>query len=373
MSPPSVCSSDILEESLGIVFTQAEAMLSVSSISTMATRDDNPGAGRSVGKLISFLGRLTEKVTNRYAERIGYEPRAPAARSASSISTMATTENQPGAGRTLGVPLGYLGRFLERLASRIAEKRGHGPVVVTKNLLTLRDSKSDHSYNPSWNYVAKSSPVSGSAEDQKIRKGVTKLLKYARSQFEANQSLALKCILELAFLDRYIHQVFLELDAPRILALLMLQTEPENDKHLAPLCQKALVCLLDTQINMLGHKVLELSMRLRQEKAPRLGDMGKPGAELADMALQLAEQARRSPSVSFLVMRHIRAALGGLWASKGPFIVPFMQILSNLLERSPHAIEWAVLGKILAEIADWVDKRDKSYKVVQEVMCVHTS
>lgn len=65
-----------LDERLDHVYTQVEAMLSVSSVSTMATADDLPGAGRTLGKLFSFLGRRLEAAMNRFMERRGYGPQA---------------------------------------------------------------------------------------------------------------------------------------------------------------------------------------------------------------------------------------------------------------------------------------------------------
>ncbi|KLO10287.1 hypothetical protein SCHPADRAFT_942953 [Schizopora paradoxa] len=100
----------------------------VSSIASDATTDNQPGAGRTLGVLYGRLGSELESALNRHAERLGVGsntlggPSLSRFETISSIDSNATNGNQPGAGRTVGIFLSWLGSKLERAMNRQAKK-----------------------------------------------------------------------------------------------------------------------------------------------------------------------------------------------------------------------------------------------------------
>lgn len=63
--------------------------------------------------------------------------------SVQSISTMATEDDLPGAGRILGNILSYYGRKLEQTLSKKAEKHGAGPVASAQKILDLIEKRNE--------------------------------------------------------------------------------------------------------------------------------------------------------------------------------------------------------------------------------------
>ncbi|KAH8116687.1 hypothetical protein DFH11DRAFT_1124127 [Phellopilus nigrolimitatus] len=261
-----------IDDRLHDIYVYADATLSVSSISTTATADNLPGPGRLLGNLYGYLGHHIEVAMSRFMPRhpsqnaIGVEVdpgpyhesaewtddiylSAESEQSSTSLSTTATADNLPGAGRVLGNVYSFFGRRLEVAASKFMARRGYGPHAATERIDTLRSGFWIYGEN-SVIYREQCISFPHSKEDQKVRKNCDKLLKYVRSDYLANRELALEAIIYVTFRDRYVRRVLLLLGATNTIALL--HDEGDIYGHLLSPSRKALICLLHNEINTLG-------------------------------------------------------------------------------------------------------------------------
>jgi len=94
----------------------------------------------------------------------------------SSIDSNATAPNLPGAGRTIGLLLAYLGSGLESFINRLAPRLGLGPQEVGKKLRRLRR----HNETSIAERQLCSNVLLSEMEKSSVRKLCKKLLKYAR-------------------------------------------------------------------------------------------------------------------------------------------------------------------------------------------------
>ncbi|KAH8113678.1 hypothetical protein DFH11DRAFT_1600391 [Phellopilus nigrolimitatus] len=278
----------IYDDKLNDVYTQVEAMLSVSSLSSTATADDLPGAGRILGNLYAFLGRR-----------------------------------------------------LETAVSRFMEKRGYGPKAISDGLTKMYKRK-------------ERVPIRGTVEYRKHQKKIEKLLKYIRSRYVSNQELALEAILDLAVYD-HVRQMLFELDAIRVIGFVSRQAESENCDQLLSPSRKALICLIDTDVNMLGKRLLELD--------PPLGCLPYiPGGRdriveecYIETSQNVLESVLSSPDASFLVIRYLREALCPVPFPNQSTSVPtiIFKCFLHILENAPSDIEWPVFADALRR-ARWM-------------------
>ncbi|KAH8117260.1 hypothetical protein DFH11DRAFT_1574057 [Phellopilus nigrolimitatus] len=254
--------------------------------------------------------------------------------SESSISSSATADNLPGAGRTLGKLFMFLGRRLEAAASRFMEKHGYGPEAARKRLRML-------CYKRYYTTRAQRIPIQGTVEYRKSRNDVKKLLKYVRSQYASNQELALKAILDLAVYDD-IRKMLLELDAAKMVGFVLHQAELGDCDQLLSSSRKALISLVDT--NMSGKELLGLH------------HMAFPGSELQVLRTRLTcvlqnleARIQRSEDVSFLAVRYIAEYVMRSRVCFGTrsLLTRFYKIPFYLLEHTPHAVEWPVYAEML--------------------------
>ncbi|KAH8117250.1 hypothetical protein DFH11DRAFT_993494 [Phellopilus nigrolimitatus] len=262
--------------------------------------------------------------------------------SESSISSSATADNLPGAGRTLGKLFMFLGRRLEAAASRFMEKHGYGPEAARKRLRML-------CYKRYYTTRAQRIPIQGTVEYRKSRNDVKKLLKYVRSQYASNQELALKAILDLAVYDD-IRKMLLELDAAKMVGFVLHQAELGDCDQLLSSSRKALISLVETDINMSGKELVGLH------------HMAFPGFELQVLRTRLTcilqtfeATIQSSEDVSFLAVRYFREySMRSCVCCVTRFLpTTFLKIPFYLLEHAPHAIEWPVFAEMLWS-ARWI-------------------
>lgn len=95
-----------------------------------------------------------------------------------SIDTNATAANLPGAGRTLGLLLDYLGSNFESFMNRLAPRLGLGPEEVAKEICRLR--RHHETSIAERHSVQQSNGRSNGAKERVLLKLCKKLLKYAR-------------------------------------------------------------------------------------------------------------------------------------------------------------------------------------------------
>lgn len=163
-----------------------------SSISTTATAPNLPGAGRTVGLAIDRLGTRFESFLNTRAPRLGRRPKTtpqntrrsgqgreiPITRhdSISSVSTDATAPNLPGAGRTVGLLMDFLGSHLELFLNLRARHLGLGPEAIAQEIRRLRR----HHETSILQRHEVSTVQLTRVEAQTLKKLCKRLLKYAR-------------------------------------------------------------------------------------------------------------------------------------------------------------------------------------------------
>ncbi|KAH8113628.1 hypothetical protein DFH11DRAFT_313102 [Phellopilus nigrolimitatus] len=212
--------------------------------------------------------------------------------SESSISSTATADNLPGPGRLRGNLYMFLGRRLEAAASRFMEKRGYGPDASRKRLAMMCYERPDI-------YLHPITLIQGTVEFRRSQKEVKRLLKYA-NKYVSNQVLALEAILDLVTHDQ-VRQTLIELNATKVFGLVALRAEAENCDQLLSPSRKALICLVDVDVNELGKRLLEMCEQVSSEKRKGL-------KQLKGTLRCLVEKARSSLEVSFLVLRYVEVA-----------------------------------------------------------------
>ncbi|KAH8113657.1 hypothetical protein DFH11DRAFT_1544883 [Phellopilus nigrolimitatus] len=254
--------------------------------------------------------------------------------SESSISSNATADNLPGPGRLLGNLYMFLGRRLEAAASRYMEKRGYGPEASKERLERLcRDGGSPCDV------------------DRKSRKEAKNLLKYVRSQYEPNQMLALEAILDFATHD-HVRQMFIELNAARVVGLVAFKADAENCDQLLSRSRRALICLVETDIHILGNNLMEASQKRFSRKKHTVSSMMDvrkiyPLAHVRNIICALQEAM--TMDLSFLGLRYVQKAAELIFGKlKNIDIhIAVFQFLLSMLEHESSAIEWPVFARAL--------------------------
>ncbi|KAH8113656.1 hypothetical protein DFH11DRAFT_1510063 [Phellopilus nigrolimitatus] len=252
---------------------------------------------------------------------------AEASLSESSISTNATADNLPGPGRTLGNIFMFLGRRLEAAANRFMEKRGYGPEASRKRLEKLN-----------WG-----EPLDDTVQNRKLLKEAEKLLKYVRSQYESNQMLALDAILDFATHDQ-IRQMFIELNAARVVGLALRQAEVENCDQLLSRSRKALICLVETDIHTLGKKLMEASQK---RTSIAVFTVFSDLMRVREMIYALQEAI--TMDLSFLGLRYVQETAEIIFRKdkRANIRITVFEFLLSILEYEPSAIEWPVFASAL--------------------------
>lgn len=167
---------------------------SESSISSTATAPNLPGAGRTVGLALDGLGTRFESFLNARASRFGFRTKSPQnarhvrrssqhrsthlARhdSIPSVSSDATAPNLPGAGRTVGLLMDYLGSHLELFLNLRAGDFGLGPEAIAQEIRHLRRH---HETSISERHGTSTVGLNR-REARTLKKLCKRLLKYAR-------------------------------------------------------------------------------------------------------------------------------------------------------------------------------------------------
>ncbi len=117
-----------------------------SSVDSDATAPNLPGPGRTVGILYDHLGGRLESVLNRRAAQLGLRSHGGQANTYlkldpvytnSSVDTNATAPNLPGAGRTVGLLLDFLGGRLESILNIGAAQVGLNPDGVIRAIRAI--------------------------------------------------------------------------------------------------------------------------------------------------------------------------------------------------------------------------------------------
>ncbi|KAH8113631.1 hypothetical protein DFH11DRAFT_1544859 [Phellopilus nigrolimitatus] len=280
-----------------------------------------------------------------------------AALSDSSISSNATADNLPGPGRLLGNLFMFLGRRLEAVASRFAEKRGYGPEASRKRLAMMCHDI----------FQLPITPIQGTVEFKRSQKEVKRLLKYVKSNYVSNQTLALKTILDLAIND-YVRQTLIELNAAKVFGLVALQAEAENYDQLLSPSRKALICLVDVDINELGKRLLELCKQLLTRW---LWGHIRLLEGIIHTLRCLLDKAHCSLEVSFLAFRYI-GSVSFLVSRINGAGLSWMKIIANALlyvfDHAPSAIEWSVFNRVLLWIYLATDKPTEENRELLRVL-----
>ncbi|EJD06318.1 uncharacterized protein FOMMEDRAFT_151551 [Fomitiporia mediterranea MF3/22] len=291
-----------------------------------------------------------------------------AAQSVDSISSTATADSLDGAGRTLGKLYTYLGRRLENALNKCMARIGCGPEACKRRLMKKR-STCMHCDWFSSNLVGYI-PFPNSAEDRRCRKEVRKLIKYTSSNITTNQYQAYDAIIELSIHDTYLRQLLVTIGAPKAVALqtIRLQEEPDRElDHLLASAQRALICLLEVDINCAGQKTgllyksIWIHSRTSGGEAKEL--QWRDLSAFLDTVTDLIQYSIQSPASSFLALRHLgRAPLFSGFESlfekdEYPYelrekynSVPvslanaFLYLLDNV---APHLTDWQSFGWLL--------------------------
>ncbi|EJC99807.1 uncharacterized protein FOMMEDRAFT_31069 [Fomitiporia mediterranea MF3/22] len=224
---------------------------------------------------------------------------AEATLSVISITSTATASDLPGAGRTLGNLYSYFGKRLETLLSRLAERHGYGPTAIEKRVLVCIGSPP----NPNF-------PVPGSKRDRKLRKDLTRLVRYTQSNIDANRALACQTIISLTLYHKYFCELFCELDALKTFAVILAREKVygETDCLLSP-SRKALLCIAETEINTIGRNYSLLALQFMQMvRRSRLHDPSEQdlfySAHLNAHEKVVEYIGSRHPERSFLALCH---------------------------------------------------------------------
>ncbi|KLO06125.1 hypothetical protein SCHPADRAFT_699894 [Schizopora paradoxa] len=168
---------------------------SESSISSTATAPNLPGAGRTVGQALDRLGTRFESLLNSRASQFGFQKKSSSQNarfaqrsrqhhetflarqdSISSVSTNATAPNLPGAGRTVGLLMDFLGLHLEFFMNMRAQRFGLGPEAIAQEIRLLRK----HHDTSILERHEMSTVELNRSEARTLKKLCKKLLKYAR-------------------------------------------------------------------------------------------------------------------------------------------------------------------------------------------------
>ncbi|KLO04596.1 hypothetical protein SCHPADRAFT_947589 [Schizopora paradoxa] len=315
---------------------------SVSSIASDATIDNQPGAGRTVGLLFSHLGSELEDLINERARRLGVGFNTPTCNlarieTATSIDSNATADNQPGAGRTVGLFFTWLGLKLEKAFNKGAERLGFGPLAIAGE---IRYQAHTFRY-----CVVLPDRTLGKSDMKKLRKLCKKLIKYTRSRVIDTQFVALEEIINLALEDPLVRAVLANSDHNRLITHYV-----ESDLLVAT--TKALGAIEFNNVHRVWAPVLSICVAHStwfqfKYKTESLGGFEEWRAYdyLEDFEDDVFETIR-DPSTSFLSARYF----GRLVDELDPMVyqIPLHNFLARLRHhytifatQDPGSIEWS--------------------------------
>lgn len=161
---------------------------SIVSIASDATAPNNPGPGRNVGRLYDALGSRLERLLTKRASRASHTPQSfqlvPLGRqfesaSTESIASDATSPNNPGPGRNLGLFLDKYGKRFERFANRTAGHFRLGPQPVVEEIRGICRGR-EKRLGTFWHLNILDKLAHTDREYTILKKRCQKLLKYCR-------------------------------------------------------------------------------------------------------------------------------------------------------------------------------------------------
>ncbi|THH07967.1 hypothetical protein EW145_g3035 [Phellinidium pouzarii] len=240
--------------------SEVSTIKSISSVSTDATADNLPGPGRIVGNIYGSLGVHIERRFNSSVRHETVLAEVSEKLTMESISTNATADNLPGPGRILGNIYGFLGVRLERQLGRLADKMGYGPRATAIRIQRRRGIINSASFSA---YRIK-------VENKKLEEDCKRMLKYAGSEVIPTSKQALDHITDLAFRDQHVQGLLNSLGALRAIRRIEKQSFIwySYDGSLLSSSRKALVSLADTEITVLGHKLIRLQAGIFTSECP---------------------------------------------------------------------------------------------------------
>ncbi|KLO08844.1 hypothetical protein SCHPADRAFT_931543 [Schizopora paradoxa] len=195
-----------------------------------------------------------------------------------SVSTNATAPNLPGPGRNLGLLLDGVGKRVESILNKCANRIGMGPVPVAQEIRILSR------HNESTIYERYSMPPRrlSEKETKALKKRCNKLLKFTESKLLSTQLAAFNEVTELAIDDSLIRAIFA--DYYRLECLEPKFFEPD----LLLTSAKALASIEEAETHKLWSTII-------------LRSQSSYGSDFED----LAEVSLRNPNTSFIAVRHV--------------------------------------------------------------------
>ncbi|KLO05264.1 hypothetical protein SCHPADRAFT_947058 [Schizopora paradoxa] len=305
----------------------------VSTIDSLATIDNQPGAGRTVGLLLTYLGSELEDAINQRAGRLrdGSNALVQLARvdTISTIDSDATIDDQPGAGRTVGRFLGSVGVKLENAMNKKAERAGLGPKAIADEICRICGHREillnsfSHVHLP----VAPGRKLNES-ETKMLQKLCRRLIQYGRSHVKSIQLIALGEIIELSIKDPRIRTILAECNPSHFITRYY---EPD----LLSATVKALGSIEFSDVHRVWVPVLTLFIT-PWRKFSGVYDLPK-GSEEAIL------ESLRDPSTSFLSARYFQRVVENANPNMAlhPFLGKFGLHYAMVASQNPCCIEWS--------------------------------
>ncbi|KLO10297.1 hypothetical protein SCHPADRAFT_525752 [Schizopora paradoxa] len=307
----------------------------VSSIPSDATTDNQPGAGRTVGLFFTYLGSELEDAMNKRAERLNFGSSTPTAQlaridSISSIDSDATIDDQPGAGRTVGLFFSWFGTKIEKALNKRAERYGLGPKAIADEII-CRLGYSDMVFGIRHKLV--SCRTLSKSEMNSLRKLCKKMINYARSRVIDTQLIALEEITKLAIEDPEIRAVLASCNLNRLITH---YAEPD----LLTATTKALGAIEFSNVHRVWAPVASMSNTLWRDSS----DIHV----LLEGLKEAVYETIRNPPTSFLSARYFERAVREFGSSPRliheplkDFLRGFKDHYTRVASLNPGCIEWS--------------------------------
>ncbi|KLO15819.1 hypothetical protein SCHPADRAFT_244812 [Schizopora paradoxa] len=208
----------------------------------------------------------------------------------SSNASDATADNLPGAGRTVGILMGWIGNRVESLLNKWATRRGLGPAATAQEIRRLR--RHDVTTFQTRLESALESSALSKAEIRSLKRLCERLMKYASSPVLSTQIKAAEEIFELTVDDPIVRRLLAE---SRVDRLVPNYREPD----LLVVTSKALGSVMDAHTHRLWSILI-----LDQHLPPNGGGISIPEG----LAISLKDSLSR-PTSSYVAARYLRRAL----------------------------------------------------------------
>ncbi|KLO10032.1 hypothetical protein SCHPADRAFT_943191 [Schizopora paradoxa] len=216
--------------------------------------------------------------------------------SVSSIASDATAPNLPGAGRTVGILLDWLGARLETVLNKRAESLGYGPHAVAEHIRVL----CHHADTSIVERHGATLPLQFSltrTERKRLKTLCKKLLKHANAEVLDTQLVALNEIISLSIEDPHVRALLQSCDHDRLLAK---YSEPD----LIMTTSKALGSIKNVQVHSLWSRILPYaSSSSAQFSRCGFGEIAYRSYNFAAL-----EASLRDPDSSFLAAQYLMSA-----------------------------------------------------------------